>query len=67
MCEDSVTEEDINSITYFWEEKGDLEAWIDWEKRKPIIERERPEIVQAWSDYQLSISTLDAVVKSLNC
>ena len=67
MDKDTITEEDTNMISYFWEEKGDLERWSDWKKRKPVLEKERPEIVKAWNDYKTSIRTLNAVVRSLEC
>lgn len=35
---EKLTEEQINDLQYFWEEKGDLERYCDFEKLKPQIQ-----------------------------
>ena len=61
-----MTDEGINMVTYFWQEKQDLERCIDWQKRKPIIAESHPELIKAWEDYKTSIKMMNAVVKSLS-
>jgi hypothetical protein len=64
--ENKLTEADINNLTYFWEYVGDLDRFTDFERLKPILERERPEVLKAWYDHKSSIKILDIVIRSLN-
>lgn len=61
---DEITEEDLNSIKYFWSEKGDLTRWCDWNKKLPALRRQFPEIVAAWESYQTAIRTMTACVEN---
>ena len=59
-----LTSEQKDMIRYFWEEKGSLERYCDFEELKPIIQEEYPEILKAWYDYKASIKIMDAVINS---
>jgi len=63
---EKLTEQQIYDLKYFWEEKGDLERFCDFELLKPQIQEQFPELLKAWYDYRTSIKILNAVVKSLN-
>ncbi len=62
---DQLTIEDKRSIAYFWQTKGDLERWVDWEGKLPSIERETPHLAKAWRDYKASVAILDLVVQTM--
>jgi len=57
-----MTEEDVRIIQYFWEEKGDIERWCDWEQKKKTLPKE---LRRAWRKYKESIEHLNLVVKNL--
>ena len=65
MENQKLTEEQISSIKYFWEGTGNLEIYVYFEELKPLIEKNHPELLKAWSDYKISAKILDAVIKSL--
>jgi hypothetical protein len=57
-----LTEEDLNMLDYFWNQKEDIERWSSWKERRPIIQQSHPEIVRAWDDYQTARRMLTAVI-----
>lgn len=61
-----ITQEDINMVIYFWHKKEDIEKWIDWEKKRPEFEKEKPELVMAWDNYKLAVKTMDCFIDSLD-
>lgn len=61
----AITEEDLQMVKYFWQDKGDVKRWCDWEKRLPDFERERPEIPAAVRALVVAERTLDAICESL--
>ena len=61
---DRITEEDLNSIKYFWKYKGDPTCWCGWEKKLPALRAQFPEIVVAWENYQAAIRTLNACIEN---
>ena len=63
---EKLTEEQISDLKYFWEEKGDFERYCDFEKLKPQIQKQFPELLKAWYDYKASIKIMDVVVRSLS-
>ena len=65
MNDTPLTDEDKGDIVYFWQEKRDLSRLCSWERIKPAVAREYPEILKAWEDYLTAIRTLNAVVKQL--
>lgn len=56
-------EEMLNMITYFWQEKGNLERWTGFDREK--IAAEFPEVLKAWDDYKTAGKVMDAVVRGL--
>jgi hypothetical protein len=56
-------EDAINMLAYFWEEKGDLERWCDFDREH--LAREFPAVLKAWDDYKTSRLVLDAVVRDM--
>jgi hypothetical protein len=63
--ENKLTEQDLNDLQYFWQEKEDLERLGTFEKLAPILEKEKPEVLKAWNDYKASKNILDIVIDSL--
>lgn len=63
---DKLTEDDKNMIEYFVFEKGDIERWVSWEKRKPVIERELPHLIAAIKNLEIAEKTLKAIVRDIN-
>lgn len=61
---DEITEEDLNSIKYFWNEKGNPTCWIGWEKALPALRRQFPEIVAAWENYQTAERIVTACINN---
>ena len=59
-----LTEEDLNTLRYFWEEKEDLECWTGFDRE--ALATQYPEILKAWDDYKLSRRTLTAVLRGLS-
>ena len=52
-------EEELNSIYYFWFEKGNLERWTDWDK----VKDKYPEIQEAWMNYKKARKNLSDIIK----
>lgn len=63
---EKLTEEQILDIQYFWEDKRDIERYCDFEKLKPQIQEQFPELLKAWHDYKASIKIMSAVVHSIS-
>lgn len=61
-----LTKEDLGDLVYFWQYKGDLERLTTFERLKPQIQEEYPEILKAWNDYKASIKIMDAVMNSID-
>ena len=62
---EKLTQEQIEDLKYFWLDLGDLERYCDFEKLKPQIQEEFPELLKAWNDYKMSIKILNLVTRSL--
>ena len=60
-----LTEEQKSSIKYFWEEYDNIERYSDFEKIKPQIQEQYPELLKAWHDYKVSIKIMNAVLDSI--
>ena len=58
-----VTEDDWNMLDYFWNDKGDLTRWCDWEEftKKP----EAAPVVKAWNDYQTAQEMMEIVIQGI--
>lgn len=59
----STREDQISMLTYFWQEKGDLERWVGFDREK--LGREFPAVLKAWDDYKASEAVLSAVIRDL--
>jgi hypothetical protein len=62
---EKLTEQDLDTLRYFWQEKEDLERFTDFEKLKPLLEKEKPEVLKAWNDYKTSKKILDIVMDNI--
>lgn len=60
-----ITEQDINMIIYFAEEKGDIERWSEWESRKEEIGKVYPELIPAIKAKVIAERTLQAIINSI--
>lgn len=56
-------EDAVNMLAYFWEEKGNLERWADFDRG--YLAQEFPAVLKAWDDYKSSRLVLDAVVRDM--
>ena len=63
---EKLTEDEINMIKYFWEEKRYLRRYCSFEKITPKIESQFPEILKAWRDYSESIKRLNDLISKLD-
>lgn len=54
----------ISMLPYFWESKGDIERWCDFDRE--YLRREFPAVLKAWDDYKASRAVLDAVMRDLD-
>jgi hypothetical protein len=57
-----ITYTHLDMLVYFWEEKGDVTRYCEWERMQPELQRKYPEIIKAWNDYLASRRTLTAVL-----
>jgi hypothetical protein len=62
---EELTEQDLDMSKYFWQEKEDLERFTDFEKLKPLLEKEKPEVLKAWNDYKAYKKILDIVMDNI--
>ena len=60
-----IDDEEINTIQYFWQDKGDLSRYAGWEKLQPILQVECPELLLAWNQYKIYERIIDRIVDSL--
>ena len=60
-----LTEQDKAMIVCFWQDKGDLTCWNEWEEKQPLIEKEFPELIKAVRDLDASIKIMDLVINSI--
>lgn len=63
MTSQKLTPEDKSSIQYFWEEKGDLTRWVEWNHKIDIIKNEYPELIRAVENLTIAERTISAIVK----
>jgi hypothetical protein len=55
-------EEDERMVDYFWNQKGDLDRWTEFQERRPHLPAS---LVRAWDDYKHAEAVLDAIVSKL--
>ena len=56
-----LTNDDIDMLQYFWEEKGNIERYCDYENIYNSLLEKRPDIIKAWEKYKKSIETLNNI------
>ena len=39
-----ITEDDIDAVMYFWEEKRNLNRWASWESKREHFRKKYPEL-----------------------
>ena len=63
----SLSKQDIILLRYFWEKHGELQdIWTDWERVKPLVEKELPEVIHCLNNYRNSIKTMDRLIKNID-
>lgn len=62
---DRVTREDIEMISYFLVDRGDITRWVYWEERKPIITKEFPELIAAINALEIAENTLNRIARNI--
>ena len=60
-----LTIEDRTMLQYFWEAKGDIERYCDFEELKPEIKKELPKLWKAWKKYNKSLKGLNEVISEI--
>ncbi len=60
-----LTQEDIQSLLYFWEQYQDLTKHVHWNELSLLLEKQCPELLVAWKDYVTSEAILTATINSL--
>ena len=58
-------DEDISMLKYFWEEKGDIKKYCEFNDLLPILREEHPEVIIALENYENSLKILNNVIKAL--
>lgn len=62
---EKLTEEQIDTLKYFWQYNRDLERYCDFEKLKPQIKEQLPCLYKAWEDYKEVIQRLDILTENM--
>lgn len=62
---DHVVSGDIMMIDHFLKERGDIERWTRWKERKPVIEKEFPELINAMVNLDIAEKTLNRIVDNI--
>ena len=60
-----ITDQDIGQVQYFWQKRGNLDSWTEWEEKKPFFEVEYPELVRCWNDYKIAEQLLNILIEHL--
>ena len=55
--------DDLRSLHYFWETKGDITCWISWDRSKADLRKDNPEVFGAWEKYLESRRALSAALR----
>ena len=53
---------EARTCKYFWEQKGDVESYVHWDKIKQELKATRPEVVAAVDALNIAKRTLTAVL-----
>jgi hypothetical protein len=52
-------------VKYFWQVKGSLNRWCDWEEKREDFLREFPRLVAAADALENARESLDEIIESL--
>ena len=61
----NLTQEDIDTLKYFWEDRGDIEIYCRLPEIEDTLRKDKPEVLKAFYDYKASIRIMDAVIRDL--
>lgn len=61
----SLTPEDLRTLVYFHQHKGDITSCTTWEKKRDQIGAEFPHVLQAHQNLLSAQKTLDACVRDM--
>lgn len=61
----AISIEDIRSLAYFHQHKGDMTSFCSWEELQPALEREFPEVLHYHRKLQRTQRMLDRVVEDM--
>lgn len=65
MSKDRMTANDYNMITFFHETNGDITRWSEWEKRKDVIQKFHPELIDAVNRLEIASRTLNSLIETI--
>jgi len=60
-----LTADDAAMLEFFYSERGDMSRWVEWDRVKPLIRKEYPEVLDALERLNVAERTLDAVVNKM--
>ena len=63
---ETLTDDDLSAIVYYWQERGDLERWGQWREVAPLVREELPELWHAWLTYLNACSAITAIVNKIS-
>lgn len=63
--EQGLTENDYAMLAYFIREKGDINRWGSWGKRKHLFEAKHPELIHTLDQIEMQMRILNAVLSKV--
>ncbi len=60
-----LTEENLEMLKYFWEEKQDIERYSEFNNITEELIKKRPSLMAAWNDYKLAIERMNRELSDL--
>lgn len=63
--DEKLKESDYAMVQYFYEEKGDIERWSEWENKKPLFKKYNPELIKAIKKVKKAEWKLSKVIDNL--
>ena len=61
-----ITEEDYSMLKYFWEEKGNMKRYCEYERLEPTLRKQHPELFKAIKAHKKALKRLDKIISSLS-
>lgn len=59
-----LSDEDYRMLEHFYNDKGDVTRWCDWEKKKDWLRRDDPALYHAFQQVEIAHQTLQALLKA---